>query len=829
MTSGMSRREMIRLSAAVLSSNYLRASKVSQGSSLLQASREVVPEKIVERFKPLPYESQQIGGVFAEHIKANMEYGLQRIDEAAYLSGFLNRPVHPVTSDQAPGDGWVGEHIGKWLDGASHSLQYSINVELRALADRLVSVLIGTQLPDGYLGTYAPNQRWTGWDVWTHKYNLLGLMSYYELTGNARVLDACKKIGILLVETFGDGPGQLDITLNAQRQPDLKSGTSGGIESTSILEQICRLYRLTGDPRFFEFAKYIVRAYEHPNAPDVVRMPIDSNNFARDKAYEFLTNIVGLVDLYRLTGDETLLNAVIRDWEDISEHQLYSTGTVSSNEDFNLPGQLLSLFSSGVGENCATVTWLELNWRLLRLTGDARYGHEIERTVYNQLFAAHDLKSGGFSYFTSLTGRKEFKTGLFCCVSSGKRAIPLLPQLVWGLEEDAFVVNLYTSGEAAFRRDGVPVRVRSETAFPSDGTVNLQVIPDRAVGFIVRLRVPEWATHFDASVGSERYRGTAGRMLDVRRTWKPGDNVHIEMNLPVRVLAGKPTYPDYVAVQRGPQVLAIERQLNPKVPYLHRTALATNNPTVSAVPDSLVPPKWRGRQLYGLDGLAGVPDGSGQLRPTPRKLIFVPFADAIEYRVWTASENSLRRDIPASSAFARALTLPDRIRPGRDRLESITDEDANTFCTCDPRSYGAFSIKRGKLGESGEPVTFLVILDAPETVSRIVFRHGSSTREGGWFDTSGGPPRLEVCRVFSYLKDADGGIAEYPDLESSEWDTVSLLTSYPKTDTSFPSNLKDGQAFEVLLTRPMDIVAMRVIGKPGGNYATCAELGAYST
>jgi len=406
MTTGISRREMILLSAAVVSGKYLRADKVLQRSSPL-ASREVVPEKIVERFKPLPYESQQIGGLFAERMKVNVEFALVHIDETAYLSGFVNRPVHPVATDQPPGVGWAGEHIGKWLDGASHSLQYSPNVELRARANRMVSALIATQLPDGYLGTYAPNQHWTGWDVWTHKYNLLGLMSYYELTGDPRVLDACKNIGVLLVETFGDGPGQLDITLNAQHMPDLKSGTSGGIESTSILEQICRLYRLTGDPRFFEFARYIIRAYEHANAPDVVRMPIDTNGIARDKAYEFLTNLLGLVDLYRLTGDERLLNAVIRDWEDIYNHQLYPTGTVSSNEDFQVPGQLLSLFSSGVGENCATVTWLELNWRLLRLTGDARYGHEIERTVYNQLFAAHDPNSGGFSYFTSLTGRKE--------------------------------------------------------------------------------------------------------------------------------------------------------------------------------------------------------------------------------------------------------------------------------------------------------------------------------------------------------------------------------------------------------------------------------------
>jgi len=59
-------------------------------------------------------------------------------------------------------------------------------------------------------------------------------------------------------------------------------------------------------------------------------------------------------------------------------------------------------------------------------------------------------------------------------------------------------------------------------------------------------------------------------------------------------------------------------------------------------------------------------------------------------------------------------------------------------------------------------------------------------------------------------------------------ETVSLLTSYPRTDASFPRDLKDGQAFEVLLTRPMDIVAMRVSANRG-QLCNFAELGAYST
>ena len=157
---------------------------------------------------------------------------------------------------------------------------------------------------------------------------------------------------------------------------------------------------------------------------------------ANGKAYEMLSNFNGLVDLYRLTADRRLLDAVLRAWDDIVSQQLYRTGTVSAAEHFQPDGRLLSLPSSNVGETCVTVTWLQLNWRLLRLTGEARFGQEIERTVYNHLLAAQDGRNGNISYYTSWVGRKEFTDALLCCVSSGPRGISLIPQLVVGSAEE---------------------------------------------------------------------------------------------------------------------------------------------------------------------------------------------------------------------------------------------------------------------------------------------------------------------------------------------------------------------------------------------------------
>lgn len=48
--------------------------------------------------------------------------------------------------------------------------------------DYAAEELMSTQFPDGYLGTYEEKDRWTSWDAWSHKYNMIGLLAYYELT-----------------------------------------------------------------------------------------------------------------------------------------------------------------------------------------------------------------------------------------------------------------------------------------------------------------------------------------------------------------------------------------------------------------------------------------------------------------------------------------------------------------------------------------------------------------------------------------------------------------------------------------------------------------------
>src|SRR5947209_5425688 len=162
----------------------------------------IVPERVHDRFVPGAYETQRLEGLLGERMRVNLEGRLLHVDEPRLLRGF----------EQPPGEqAWIGEHVGKYLDAAANTWRYSHDPRLKSQMDRIAAALMKMQRADGYLGTYVDAKRWTEWDVWIHKYDLIGLLNYHQTTGNAEALTAAQRIGDLLARTFGTAPGQRDL------------------------------------------------------------------------------------------------------------------------------------------------------------------------------------------------------------------------------------------------------------------------------------------------------------------------------------------------------------------------------------------------------------------------------------------------------------------------------------------------------------------------------------------------------------------------------------------------------------------------------------------
>jgi DUF1680 family protein len=600
-----------------------------------------VPDRAEARFTPAPLDAQALGGALADRMAVNLQQRLlEGIDLEVLLEGYRQRPGQHA---------WIGEHIGKFIDAATNTWAYTGDARLKTKLDSAVRELLATQLEDGYLGTYVEADRFIDygekgyepaenlplWDVWAHKYNMLGLLNYYRRTGFEPALGACRRMADLLIKTYGEGPGQRNIVRNDWHV---------GMANTSVLEPMAILYRYTGDPRYLEFARYIVRAWDEPKGPKIVTTLLSKgrvNEVANAKAYEMTSIFLGLIELYRATGDDTYWRPVLRAWDDIVRYRLYATGTTSYQELFR--NDRLLRADGKVGEGCVTTTWMQLNLRLLEMTGEAKYADELERTIYNALLGAQHPKTGLICYFTPLNGKKEYgavahgAAGVNCCTSSVPRGVSLIPLAAWGIRRGGVAVNLFVPGTVRLTLPAGEVTLESKTRFPIEGDVSLTVRVAKPARFPLSIRVPAWSRRVEVTAAGRTFSEPRDGYIEIDRTWNTNDHVTIRMDLTMSVLDGSPTYPDQIAVQRGPQILAADDRLNPgSSPWtsdLWLTGLASATPQLRDADGSL-PEKWSGSQAYAVAGYFG----NAALGKRPVDLILVPLADAGqtggEYRVW---------------------------------------------------------------------------------------------------------------------------------------------------------------------------------------------------
>ncbi|MBN1421882.1 MAG: glycoside hydrolase family 127 protein [Planctomycetes bacterium] len=730
------------------------------------------PARLADRQVPLDPGHIRIGGILGDRIRANAEGRLLAIDEGILLGGFRSRPgSHP----------WIGEHAGKWLHAASLAWRQTGGAALRAKLDRMARGLMACQLPDGYLGTYVEAERWTSWDVWVHKYALIGLLAYHEATGDGDALRAACRIGDLLVATFGDGGGKRDI---------IAAGTHVGMAATSVLEPMVGLFRATGDDRYLAFCRYLVRSWDQPNGPEIIASLSATHSVrktANAKAYEMMSNLVGLCELARASGEEGLLDAPRIAWDDIVAHRMYVTGGTSLGEhfqdDFVLPD------AGAVSETCATVTWLQLNLQLLRLDGDARRADVLERIVWNHLLAAQRPDGLAWCYFTPLRGRKDYGTGISCCVSSGPRGVALIPTWFFTVGKDGIYANLYSDATADIDlASGTRVRIVEKTRYPADGGVRLEIAPERDEAFAIRLRIPGWVSKAPRIlVCGEPFAGAAapGTYAEIRRLWSKGDAIDLRMEIEPRLVAGDHGNAGRAVLCFGPLVLAAAVDGAGRAMWAGETAASLGVRPLGAVAKGKM---WKRR--------------GGAIEEVPVDLQLVPFADAGAdggaFEVWLP--------LPGRGADPSRISLFIDAKESWSREGNVTgaisDGDPSTFrVTFDARP--------------SDEDWFAVAIDDPIPIGRIVFRHGRTFHDGGWFDASGAKPRLQGRRT--------------PD---GPWEDLAPLATYPATTATDARRLRDGQAFEVAIA-PTPLCGIRVIGKPacGDNprqaFSSCAEIEAY--
>jgi hypothetical protein len=342
---------------------------------------------------------------------------------------------------------------------------------------------------------------------------------------------------------------------------------------------LVELYRTTGQAKYLDFARYLLSGVERERLKlkesDIRYMfsgePFTAHTEFEGHAVRALYAASGATDYFTETGDPAYKKTLDLLWTDLTMRKMYITGGVGSRaggESFGDPYELPS--EQAYAETCAAIANVMWNYRLLALTGDARYADLLERTLYNGVNSGLSLSGNLYCYRNPLASSGEKLRNAWydttCCPPNIERLFESLPGYFYSSSRDGIYVNLYHNSELDWHlEDGTPLKLSQNTNYPWAGDIKMTLSPSHPADFTLYLRWPGWASSIDVQVNGQAFALTndhRGAFIPITRIWKPGDTVSLSIPIPTVMTAANPRVTDdygRIAVQRGPLVYALEQ------------------------------------------------------------------------------------------------------------------------------------------------------------------------------------------------------------------------------------------------------------------------------
>ena len=526
-----------------------------------------------------------------------------RVQWAKFVDLFRSQP-------DAANHGWRGEYWGKMMRGGALVYAYTRDEELYDVLTESVRDMLTVAEADGRVSTYIREKEFDAWDLWCRKYVILACEYYLDICKDdalkAEIITFIRRAADYIIARIGDGEGQKRIT-EASR-------SWLGLNSSSILEPMVRLYRLTGEQKYLDFSTYIIKEGGAKDVP-VFRLAFENQmypyQYGVSKAYEMTSCFEGLLEYYYVTGNEDCRTAVVNFANAVMDSELSVIGCSGiTHELFDYTRVRQTVRQEDVlQETCVTVTWMKFCSRLLELTGDPRFADCMEQSFYNAYLGVFNtehkicryirdkfigrmgMKESDIadtclpidSYSPLLSGRRGEKVGgnqllpdgsyYGCCTCIASAGIGVFMNHMVMANDDSITLQFFEKGHAEVLCQGQTVTLDIDTAYPVDGRINLTIKTETPLTFTLKIRVPGWTGRKDG-------------YLEFRKEWTE-DTVEVDFPMEVRTQLPEswtkaviytdmrnlkpgnhtadaitvyhdPTDDDYIALSRGPLTLAAD-------------------------------------------------------------------------------------------------------------------------------------------------------------------------------------------------------------------------------------------------------------------------------
>jgi hypothetical protein len=541
-----------------------------------------------------------------------------------------------LTSKGDPGGTkWSDGDCHKCIETMAHLFAVSGDKELDRLMDEAIEIVAKAQEADGYLSSWVQLKGVDRWENVQHHefYNMGHLMTaacvHYRATGKDSYLNIAKRVGDYLYDVFSPRPKEL---------------AHFGFNPSNIMGTV-DLYRTTGNPKYLKLAGVFVDmrgSQPGGSNQNQAAVPLRKEQEAVGHCVTAMYLWCGAADIYAETGEKALLDALHRLWHDVTVHKMYVTGGVAAlhhgelqrrtfrrwprdsvHEAFGAEYQLPN--RTAYNETCANIGNAMWNWRMLGLTGEAKYADVMERVLYNSMLSAISLSGTNFFYTNPLRRCKtdvplmsndsaarwpdttpKSPVHCFCCPPNVSRTLAKLQGWAYSVSDDAVWVNLYGSSNLETKLSAKStVQLTQKTDYPWNGKVTIKVQQAASDPMTLMLRVPGWATRATLQINGETSAIdlTPGTYAAIRRQWTSGDLIVLDLPMDVVFLQAHPLVEEarnQVAVMRGPIVYCLESPDLPNEISVDDVAIVASS-------------KWTPRRDENVLSGATVLDGEGRL------------------------------------------------------------------------------------------------------------------------------------------------------------------------------------------------------------------------
>ncbi|HXP41672.1 MAG TPA: beta-L-arabinofuranosidase domain-containing protein [Candidatus Acidoferrales bacterium] len=473
----------------------------------------------------------------------------------------------------------AGHSFGQYLSGLARAYAVTGSEPTRAKVNRLVK---------GYAETLDPKAKFfVNYRLPAYTYDKLscGLIDAHEFAHDPMAMQVHEKLTHAITAYLPEKA----LSRQEQRSRPHRDTSYTWDETYTLPENLFLAYQRSGDPFYRDMAKKYLE-------DDTYFNPLSRGNnvLPFEHAYSHVNAFSSAMQAYITLGSEKHLRAAQNGFDMLLKTQSFATGGWGPNEGFGEPGtgQLgdsLGLTHASFETPCGAYGHFKITRYLLRITKNPQYGDSMERVLYNTILGAWPIQADGTSFYYSdyaATGKKVWYGQKWPCCSG------TFPQLAadyhistYLRSADGVYVNLFSPSRVQWNDGGARLGLTQNTKYPFDNKIQIEVSGSQSKDYTLYVRIPSWATPDPVlSVNGARVSDAAqpGTFAAIRRTWKDGDRVELELPMPLRLETIDANHPKLVALMQGPLVLLA---IADSQPSFDRNALLEARPANNASGD----------------------------------------------------------------------------------------------------------------------------------------------------------------------------------------------------------------------------------------------------